>query len=360
MIRRGIASSLAALWIASAPVLASAAGAPPAIRSMGAGLRFVSWTIERGDTTVTLDQRLLPVDASVELSHRATVAAGIEVSGADLEARDDASASGAAGGWIDLRVRPHAGWLLAVGGSFPMRSNSLSLEEARLTGWLEETGLQMPASSLAFAPAIELRAAREFPLGRDRRAAFAASWIHRASYVLYEDESTLDPGSRLRIAGAYESIVAGGRLEASAGYAREAFTGVEQESRYRDGDRTRLALRWVRPGPAEWDVRMGVFLQADGEGAASWESPAGGSVWSGGVALRGGLDWSWVASMEAWRSSGFDELLGDLTAIRPGAGIERRFGGQRIALHAAPAFGFGDDDLALRGWSLRMEWSLVP
>lgn len=351
---------LGAVWTAVSLTFSAASGEAPSVRSLGAELRLESWTIEQNGETVTLSQRLLPIEGSLEVSERAAFTAGVEMSGVELDARKEASASGPAGGWLEIELRPGSDWLLAAGGAFPMRSNSLTLDEGRLVGWLEETGLQMPASGLAFAPTLEIRAAREIRLPSEGRLALAAGWIHRASYILYEDEATLDPGSRFRAAGAYEAILGGGRLQSAVSFTRETFTRIEEQRRYREGDRTRIDLRWIRPGPAEWDFHLGSLLQADGEGADAWDPPAGGSVVSGGVSLRGGLKWGWVAGVDAWRSGGFDDLLGDLVAVRPEAGVARAIGAHRLALSAAPAFGFGEEDLSLRGWRIQLGWSFVP
>ncbi len=358
MRRRLRPASLIAAYLGGVLAASTAGGETASLRSIGAGARFDSWTIERAEETTTLSQWLVPLEARVDMATRASLFGGIEIRGADLDAADNASAADPAGGWVELEARPAPGWLLAMGGSFPMRSNSLDLEEARLVSWLEETGLQLPASGVAFAPAMEIRAAREIRVGGEGKAAIAGAWIHRASYILFEDEATFNPGSRYRIAGAYGTILEGGRLQATAAYTREGLSQLEEESRFREGDRLRIGLRWVRPGAAEWDLRLGGLLQADGEGSDGWEAPAGGTVFSGRTSIAGGEDWRWIAALEAWRSGGFDDLLGDLVAFRPEAGIERRSGDHGFTLTAAPAFGFGEDELTLRGFGIRAGWEM--
>jgi len=268
--------------------------------------------------------------------------------------------SGPAGGWLSTRWQPAPEWLVGVGGSVPLRDRSLSTDEARTIAWLEETGLQMPEAGLALGSLLELRIGRELRLGDRLRAGVAASAAHRGSYHVREGEATLDPGERfslgVEVDGAAHALSWSGNVQAI----RDLFALVDGMKRYREGDRIRLGLSVLHPGRFEWEAGLSSYLQARGAGSDGWAAPSGGTIGRGDLEVRAGGAWQGSAGLSVWRTTGFDDRLGEVWVVRPSVGIGRGLRAHTIALRIAPSLGDGANGRSLRGWDAALTWDFRP
>jgi hypothetical protein len=181
----------------------------------------------------------------------------------------------------------------------------------------------------------------------------------RLPYAPYRGGSSFDPGDRLRIALAIEGPLVGCRGALSAAGTAETVSRVSGANRYREGPRLQTDVLLVHPGNRQWSAEFGAYLQAEGEGTRDWKPPRGGSLLRAGVSLSGGTTWKWGVGVEAWKSRGFDDLLGSFAAMRPKIGLERAAGAHHLGIAAAPAFGSASDDRSLRGFDISLMWEFA-